>query len=116
MIPLSWYPRGRWPSPCAGCGEKIAVELLSQLEARSAARRGDRESWRIRAQFLTPGYTMSQPNSQRNGYLVATTSRNAQGVDVLASTASGVTVAIQVKTESVDERKKKGPRWIVAER
>ena len=20
---LTWYPRGRWPSPCAGCGKKI---------------------------------------------------------------------------------------------
>ena len=23
MTPLTWYPRGRWPSPCAGCGKKI---------------------------------------------------------------------------------------------
>ena len=22
-MPLTWYPRGRWPSPCAGCGKKI---------------------------------------------------------------------------------------------
>ena len=20
---LTWYPRGRWPSPCAGCGKNI---------------------------------------------------------------------------------------------
>jgi hypothetical protein len=20
---LAWFPRGRWPSPCAGCGKKI---------------------------------------------------------------------------------------------
>ena len=23
MTPLTWYPHGRWPSPCAGCGKKI---------------------------------------------------------------------------------------------
>ena len=22
-MPLTYYPRGRWPSPCAGCGKKI---------------------------------------------------------------------------------------------
>ena len=23
MTPLTWYPRGRWPSPCAACRKKI---------------------------------------------------------------------------------------------
>lgn len=51
--------------------------------------------------------------SQR-GYIATVTSRNTEGIDVLASSVDGLkTVSIQVKTSSAEQRKKFSRSWIL---
>jgi hypothetical protein len=54
---LTWFPRGRWPSPCAGCGKKIPA----------ASRRAHDPATN---QFYHPGCAPPRPSkvSRRDGW------------------------------------------------